>query len=248
MTDPADRQPLAERSQQESVNERLDRLERENAALRRQVAGIYGGYNAHFDPIAFRKALTRAFLYIFIPVAIVVDVVVLACIPVVPQWKQGQVPMIGPVPLVDFAGVGTSHPGLGFGLFAFGGAAVGLVAVGGCAIGVIAVGGGSFGLIALGGGSVGIIAMGGGAAGYIAIGGGAAGRYALGQRAYGKAALGFNRQDAEALEFFARFLPRLREALRELYCQQCGYDLTGNTTGRCPECGSAISDEPTLNH
>ena len=22
------------------------------------------------------------------------------------------------------------------------------------------------------------------------------------------------------------------------YCDQCGYDLTGNTTGRCPECGT----------
>ena len=24
------------------------------------------------------------------------------------------------------------------------------------------------------------------------------------------------------------------------YCQECGYDLTGNVTGRCPECGKSI--------
>ncbi len=24
------------------------------------------------------------------------------------------------------------------------------------------------------------------------------------------------------------------------HCQRCGYDLTGNVSGRCPECGSAI--------
>jgi predicted RNA-binding Zn-ribbon protein involved in translation (DUF1610 family) len=24
------------------------------------------------------------------------------------------------------------------------------------------------------------------------------------------------------------------------YCQQCGYDLTGNVSGRCPECGEAV--------
>ena len=24
------------------------------------------------------------------------------------------------------------------------------------------------------------------------------------------------------------------------HCQSCGYDLTGNTSGRCPECGEAI--------
>ena len=40
-------------------------------------------------------------------------------------------------------------------------------------------------------------------------------------------------------------LPRLLTALRDLrqkpfpagYCQRCGYDLRGNLSGRCPECG-----------
>ena len=26
-------------------------------------------------------------------------------------------------------------------------------------------------------------------------------------------------------------------------CQRCGYDLTGNTSGRCPECGTTIAPE-----
>ena len=27
-------------------------------------------------------------------------------------------------------------------------------------------------------------------------------------------------------------------------CTQCGYDLTGNTTGHCPECGHVIAQTP----
>ena len=27
------------------------------------------------------------------------------------------------------------------------------------------------------------------------------------------------------------------------FCTRCGYDLTGNTSGRCPECGTALSFE-----
>ena len=26
------------------------------------------------------------------------------------------------------------------------------------------------------------------------------------------------------------------------HCDSCGYDLTGNTSGRCPECGTAVKD------
>ncbi len=26
------------------------------------------------------------------------------------------------------------------------------------------------------------------------------------------------------------------------HCPRCGYDLTGNTSGRCPECGAAVRD------
>ena len=27
------------------------------------------------------------------------------------------------------------------------------------------------------------------------------------------------------------------------HCQKCGYDLTGNVSGKCPECGAAIASE-----
>ena len=29
------------------------------------------------------------------------------------------------------------------------------------------------------------------------------------------------------------------------YCQECGYDLTGNASGRCPECGTDWSKDYT---
>ena len=31
-----------------------------------------------------------------------------------------------------------------------------------------------------------------------------------------------------------------RHARRPGHCPACGYDLTGNVTGRCPECGTAL--------
>src|SRR5262249_21001227 len=39
---------------------------------------------------------------------------------------------------------------------------------------------------------------------------------------------------------------RLRRSLRARRgrCTHCGYDLTGNTTGLCPECGPTIAPEP----
>jgi hypothetical protein len=116
------------------------------------------------------------------------------------------------VPLVDFAGQGTRHPGIGVGVVGFGGAGIGLLGIGGLGLGVVAIGGCSVGLIALGGGSIGLIAVGGGSCGLIALGGGACGYYALGQRGAGKHVLALNRQDDPAIEFFCRYLPRLREA------------------------------------
>jgi hypothetical protein len=35
-----------------------------------------------------------------------------------------------------------------------------------------------------------------------------------------------------------------RQAARPGHCRSCGYDLTANTSGRCPECGAAAEAAP----
>ena len=37
---------------------------------------------------------------------------------------------------------------------------------------------------------------------------------------------------------------RDRRCIREGFCRKCGYDLTGNVSGRCPECGTEINSSP----
>jgi hypothetical protein len=32
------------------------------------------------------------------------------------------------------------------------------------------------------------------------------------------------------------------------HCRQCGYDLTGNVSGRCPECGEAVAATDSTSH
>lgn len=39
---------------------------------------------------------------------------------------------------------------------------------------------------------------------------------------------------------FRRQATRLRERLRNGHCVSCGYDLTGNISGVCPECGEPV--------
>jgi hypothetical protein len=41
----------------------------------------------------------------------------------------------------------------------------------------------------------------------------------------------------------ARFL-RQRSRLAENQCRACGYNLTGNTSGTCPECGTPVPSRP----
>jgi hypothetical protein len=36
------------------------------------------------------------------------------------------------------------------------------------------------------------------------------------------------------------FLKRLRRFVNPQECRTCGYDLTGNTSGTCPECGTSV--------
>ena len=119
----------------------------------------------------------------------------------------------------------------GFGIISVGGLAVGLLALGGGAVGLIAVGGGAVGLVAIGGGALGVIAMGGGAAGLIAMGGGAGGYYVLAGGGWGRYVLSYQRQDPQAVHFFCKYLPALREAFEGQELNQVG-DLPENAPPR----------------
>jgi hypothetical protein len=87
---------------------------------------------------------------------------------------------------------------------------VGVISFGG--IGIVSFGGGALGVVAVGGGACGVIAVGGGALGYIAIGGGALGVYVLAGGGKGQYVFDRRRQDPEAVEFFCKWVPRLRTA------------------------------------
>lgn len=208
--------PRPGQSQRDELEARLARLTEENARLRQMVNQAYGApADSPLDPAAFQRGLQRAMIMAAFPC-----ILAWAAIPLVAMGAGSKslpvtitVPEVGTIPLIDFAGLGTAHPGVAFGIIAFGGASIGVVAMGGMAIGIFATGGGAIGLIAVGGGAAGLIAVGGGAVGYIAMGGGAAGQYALGRTAYGRYALGLNRQDPEAITLFTRWFPKLRDAL-----------------------------------
>jgi hypothetical protein len=189
---------------------RIERLEDENQRLRDKLEPLLGGpENPCFDAKKFQRLVARLMVLMMLPIYLV------PLISIVPtaMLRSWLPPMyIAGVPLFDFAGIGTRHPGVGIGFIAFGGAGIGLLGIGGMGLGVVAIGGGSLGLVALGGGACGLIAIGGGAVGVVAVGGGACGYYALAQRGAGKHVLALNRQDDQAIEFFCRYFPRLREA------------------------------------
>ena len=86
--------------------------------------------------------------------------------------------------------------------------AKGIIAVGHVALGVVALGGLAVGGVAIGGLALGLaLALGGCAVGAgLSLGGLAVGYYALGGAAFGAHPLGGNVRDAEAVEFFSRFL------------------------------------------
>ena len=199
----------SDESELENLRRRLELLEEENERLRAKVEPIFGPDNAAFDTRRFNKALQRINLTMM-PVFLLIGLASPLVIALRPYLPSGG---IGPLPLVDIAGVGTRHPGVGIGVIAFGGVAIGAVAIGGGAIGILALGGGAVGVVAIGGGSIGFIAYGGGAVGYVAIGGHASGYYALGQKGRGKYLLTLHRQDEQAIEFFCRWFPFLRAAV-----------------------------------
>jgi hypothetical protein len=199
-----------ERDELEQLKRRLDLLEEENQRLKEKLEPMFGPDNPAFNPVKFQRALAKpvglGVVAIYLIGGMIAAGAVMAKKTLTPTYVLG-------LPLIDLAGAGTRHPGVGIGVIGVGGAGIGIVGIGGLGVGIIGMGGGAIGLIAVGGGSLGLIAFGGGACGIVAVGGGACGYYALGQRARGKYILALNRQDDEAIELFCRWFPGLRDAV-----------------------------------
>jgi len=186
--------------------ERVSDLERRVA----QLEGLLGVRNWRptpgFDPVRFQRVLQGYLLRITLPLFLPLMLLPMLLPVLLPRLPEATMPASLWHPAVPQMGAG------GIGLISLGGLAVGVLAIGGCAVGVVAVGGGALGIVAVGGGAVGLVAIGGGAVGYIAIGGGAAGRYVLAGQGRGRHVFDIRRQDPEAVWFFVRYFPRLREA------------------------------------
>lgn len=92
------------------------------------------------------------------------------------------------------------------GIFCLGIITMGINVIGGFAIGINAIG-----VVAIGTNAVGVIAIGCNAVGVIAIGVNVIGIYAISYSGYGKGRylLAPHRQDAEAIDFFSRWFPKL---------------------------------------
>jgi|GEM_PF-1151207 len=169
--------------------------------------------SVRLDPFAFQRAIGPYYL-VFMAILIILPTIGQVLMP----YLEGHVSEmeIFELPLYDTKGpVSLGWLAMGpvaFGLVSFGGLAVGGIAMGGGAVGVLAIGGGAVGFLAMGGGAIGLIAVGGGALGYVAVGGGALGRYVLGGGGAGKYLLTGTRQHEEAIRFFCKYLPRLRQA------------------------------------
>lgn len=127
---------------------------------------------------------------------------------------------------IGFIAVGA----LTVGVVSIGACSVGVIAIGACSVGIVAVGAFSVGIFAFGGNSFGIIAIGAGtrhgyavgprgrfdigrAVGIIAIGPEAQGVYTLSYTGRGVYTLSPDRQDADAVALFTRWLPRFKGAL-----------------------------------
>ena len=119
---------------------------------------------------------------------------------------------------------------LTLGVVSIGACSVGVIAMGACSVGIVAVGAFSVGIVAFGGNSFGIIAIGAGsrhgyevgsrgrfdigrAVGVIAIGPRACGVYTLSYEGRGVHMLSPDRQDADAVALFTRWLPKFKGAL-----------------------------------
>ena len=133
--------------------------------------------------------------------------------------------------VVDAIGIGFIAVGvLTLGVVSIGACSVGVIAMGACSVGIVAVGAFSVGIVAFGGNSFGIIAIGAGtrhgyevgsrgrfdigrAVGVIAIGPRACGVYTLSYEGRGVHMLSPDRQDADAVALFTRWLPKFKGIL-----------------------------------
>ncbi len=129
---------------------------------------------------------------------------------------------------------------IGIGFISVGGLTVGVISIGACSVGVVSMGAFSAGIVAVGAFSVGIFAFGGNSFGVIAFGAGTRYGYEIGPRgrfdigrsvgviaispeAYGVYTLSYtgrgvytlspDRQDADAVALFTRWLPKFKEGL-----------------------------------
>ena len=133
--------------------------------------------------------------------------------------------------VVEAIGIGFIAVGaISVGVVAIGACSVGVVSMGACSVGIVAVGAFSIGIFAFGGNSFGVIAIGAGtrygyeigprgrfdigrAVGVIAIGPEAHGVYTLSYTGRGVYTLSPDRQDADAVALFTRWMPKFKGAL-----------------------------------
>ena len=159
-------------SNREELEDRVDRLEKELAAVR-----AYGGR-------AVRRRATWGIGNLpFWEVAVCPD----------PGRGEARGHAKAVVAVGDIATGFVAVGGWARGVVALGGLATGLLSLGGLSIGILA---------AVGGLAIGTVAFGGGAVGKVAIGGGAVGEYACGGGAAGTHVISAARQDPEAEAFF----------------------------------------------
>ena len=133
--------------------------------------------------------------------------------------------------VVDAIGIGFIAVGaLTLGVVSIGACSVGVISIGAFSVGVVSIGAFSVGIFAFGGNSLGIIAIGAGTrhgyevgprgrfdigrvVGVIAIGPKACGVYTLSYEGKGVHVLSPDRQDADAVALFTRWLPKFKGAL-----------------------------------
>ena len=132
--------------------------------------------------------------------------------------------------LVEVVNIGfITVGGLTFGVISISACSVAVIAMGACSIGIVAIGAFSVGIFAFGGNSFGVIAIGSGhgmgtklvfgairhrqSVGVIAIGPKACGVYTLSYEGKGTHMLSPDRQDADAVALFTRWLPKFKGAL-----------------------------------